>query len=152
MPFPVSHALDLLHPTPCGASAVGKPGDALGKYLIQPSNQPSDDPHDIPQQSVIGRMVDVGFADRGVDAEFFAVLQSEIDCRPHYQVVDGLYCLGPDSVKGSAEGIVLFGHRPAVEPSEATQRKGVGDPVAELAIVPVFNPPENKGAEGLLGC
>ena len=93
-----SHALDLLHPTPCGASAVGKPGDALGKYLIQTPHQPSDDPYDIPQQRIICRMVDVGFADRGVDAEFLAVLQSEIERCPHYQVVDGLQCLGPKPI------------------------------------------------------
>ena len=97
-------------------------------------------------------MVDVGFTDGGVDAEFLAVLQSELDRRSHYQVVDGLQCLGPEPVKSPTEGIVLLGHRLAPKPGELTQRIAVGDALAEFAVIPVLNPPENKGAEGLLGC
>jgi len=48
-----------LHPTPCGACAVGNSGDALRKYLIQTSNLSSDYPHHILQQRLIGRMVDI---------------------------------------------------------------------------------------------
>jgi hypothetical protein len=38
-----------------------------------------EDPHHIPQQSIVGRMMNVGLDHRGVDPQLGAVLQAERD-------------------------------------------------------------------------
>ena len=97
-------------------------------------------------------MVNIGFADRGVDTEFAAILQAESDATTHDQIVDGFNRRGSQLVKSLIESFVFLGHWSAVEASEASKSVSVGDLVAQFAIAQVLNPPEDIGAEGLLGC
>ena len=66
-------------------------------------------------------MVDVGFADCGVDAEFAAILQAELDGTTHDQVVGGFNRRRSQLVKSVIESFVLLGHWRAVEASEAAK-------------------------------
>src|SRR5438046_10689677 len=97
-------------------------------------------------------MVNIGFADRGVDAEFAAILQAESDGTTHDQIVDGFNRRGSQLVKSVIESFVFLGHWRTVEASEASTAVSVGAPLAQFAIVAVLNPADDIGAEGLLGC
>ena len=44
----------------------------------------------------------------------------------------------------------MLGYRPAVEAGELAQRQSIGDPFAQLAIVPVLDAHENQRAQDLL--
>ena len=104
--------------------------------------------HHIPQQRVVGRMMDVGLHHRGVDPQLPTVLQSELDRRPNHQVVDGFERLRRQSDEAALKRIV-FGHRRAIEVGELTQRQSISDPLTQLAIVPVLEPHQNKRAQDL---
>jgi len=87
MPLPRGHALDLLHPTPRRACAVRKVIDSVGKNLFKTTDEPRENSHHIPEQSIIGGMMDIGFGNRGIDAQSLTVLHSQIDGRFKDQVV-----------------------------------------------------------------
>jgi hypothetical protein len=76
---------------------------------------------------------------RRVDTQLAAVFQPEIDRRPHHKLVDGSQRCRRQAHEGALKGIVL-GHRPAAEPREQAQREAIGDPFAQLAVVPVLDP------------
>ena len=121
------HPLDLLHPAPCRACAVGKSLDPFWENLSETTDEPGDDPHDVPEQGAIGWMVDVGFGNRRIDAQSLAVLQSEIDRSFYDQIIDGLKCRGSQFVKSPIESVVLRGAL-TVETRELTQCVAVGNP------------------------
>ena len=58
--LPRCHALDLLHATPCTACAVSKVIDPIGKKFSETIDEPRQDAHYIPEQSIIGWMMDIG--------------------------------------------------------------------------------------------
>src|SRR6267378_608236 len=94
-------------------------------------------------------MMNVGLYDRRVHAKFLAIFQTHIHCRLHDQLIDGLQRLRSQPVKGTVESTVLR-HRLAVEIRELAQRVPVGDPFAQLAEIPILDPPEDQGAQHLL--
>src|SRR6266852_6285964 len=80
--------------------------------------------------------MNVGLYDRRVHAKFLTIFQTQIHCRLHDQLIDGLQRLRSQSVKGTVESTVL-GHRLAVEIRELTQSVAVSDPFAQLAKLPI---------------
>ena len=58
--------------------------------------------------------MDVGFHHRGVDAEFLAVFQTELNGRLDYVLVDGSERGRSEPVEGPVEGVML-GDRVAIE-------------------------------------
>jgi len=149
--LPRGHALDRLHPTPRRACAIRKVINPLGKKLSETTDEPREDAHYIPEQSIIGWMMNIGFGDRGIDAKSLAVLHSQIDGSSQDQVIDGLYGLRPKFIKGPIESVV-FGYAPAIKTTESAQRVSIGNPLAQFPIVTVLNPHENQGAHHLRRC
>src|SRR5438876_2565344 len=94
--------------------------------------------------------MNVGFHYRGVDAEFLAVFQTELDGGLDYGLVDGFQRGRRESVEGPVEGVVL-GDRVAVKLRKAAQRVAIVDTLAQFAIVPVLNAHESQRAQGLRG-
>ena len=81
--LPRRHALDLVHPTPRRTCAIAESLDTPQlQRLGQTANQPRDDAHYVPQQRVVGRMMNVGLHHRGVDPQLRTILQSNRDRRP----------------------------------------------------------------------
>src|SRR5450631_695584 len=91
-----------------------------------------------------------GFHYRGVDAEFLAVFQAELDGRLNHGLVDGFQRGRRESVEGPVEGVVL-GDKVAVKLREAAQRVAIVDTLAQFAIVPVLDAHESQRAQGLRG-
>src|SRR5437868_15491554 len=79
-------------------------------------------------------MMNVGLYDRRVHAKFLAIFQTQIHCRLHDQLIDGLQRLRSQPVKGTVESTVLR-HRLAVEIRELPQRVPVSDSFAQLAKI-----------------
>ncbi len=146
--LPRGHALDRLHPTPRRACAIRKVINPLGKKLSETTDEPRQDAHYIPEQSIIGWMMDIGFRNRRIDAQSLAVLDSELDGSFEDQVIDGLYGLRPKFIKGPVESVVL-GDAPAIKTTESAQRVSIGNPLAQFPIVTVLNPHENQRAHHL---
>ena len=143
------HPLDLIHPTPRRSPAIAKPLDSSQfQRFGQAPNQARDDTHHIPQQCVVGRMMNVGLHHCGVDPQLRTVLQSKLDRRSNHHVVNRFQRLRCQSDEATLKRIV-FRHRCAVEVGELTQRQSVGDPLAQLAIVPVLEPHQNQRAQEL---
>jgi len=142
------HPFDLLHPAPCRACAVGKANHSLGNNFAETTDEPGDDAHDIPEQSAIGWIMDVGLANRRIHAQFLAVLDSQLHGRLDDQIIDGLKGGGLKLDKSPIESVV---HRDAlaVETSELAQGVPVGNPLAQFAIIPVLNPHQDQGAQHL---
>ncbi len=141
--LPRCHSLDLLHPTPCRACTVSKALDALGNKPSETPDEPGEDPHHIPEQSIIGWMMDIGFGHRRIDAQSLTVLQSQIDGSFKDQVIEGLQSLRPKFVKGPMESVVLR-YTLAVKARESAQCVPVGDALAEFPIVPVLDPHKDQ--------
>src|SRR2546425_5826472 len=57
--LPCRHALNLLHPAPSAARAVRERPDARREQGVQLANEPRQDAHRIPQQRVIGGMMNI---------------------------------------------------------------------------------------------
>ena len=146
--LPRCHALDFLHPTPRTACAVSKVIDPIGKKFSETTDEPRQDSHYIPEQSIVGGMMDIGFGNRRIDAQSLAVLQSQIDGSFKDQVIDGLYGFGVKFIEGPIESVVL-GYTPAIKTTESAQRVSIGNPLAQFPIVTVLNPHENQGAHHL---
>src|ERR1039458_9597761 len=94
--------------------------------------------------------MNVGLHYRGVDAEFLAVFQTELDDRLDHGLVDGLQRGRGEAVEGPVEGVVL-GDKVAVKLRKAAQRVAIVDPLAQFAIVPVLDAHESQRAQGLRG-
>ena len=84
LPLLGSHPLDLLHAAASATGAIGKALDTVGKLVMEFFDQTSNGADRVPQQGPIGRVMNVGFHYRGVDAEFLAVFQTELDGRLNY--------------------------------------------------------------------
>jgi len=145
------HALDRLHPTPRRACAVRKVINPLGKKLCETTDETREDAHYIPEQSIIGGMMNIGFGDRRIDAQFLAVFHSELDGSFEDHVIDGLQGLRPKFIKSPIES-VMFGYAPAIKTTESAQRVSISNPLAQVPIVTVLNPHENQGAHHLRRC
>ena len=146
--LPRCHALDLLHATACTACAVSKVIDPIGKKFSETIDEPRQDAHYIPEQSIVGWMMDIGFGDRRIDAQSLAVLQSQIDGSFKDQVIDGLYGFGVKFIKGPIESVML-GYAPAVKTRESAQRVSVSDSFAEFPIVPVLHSHQDQRTKHL---
>lgn len=141
-------SLDLLHPTARRASTIGKAIDPLGNKLCETTHEPRDHSHPIPEQRIVGWMMDIGFDHRRIDAQFLAILQPQSDGRFKDQVIEGLKSLRPKFIKGPIER-VMFGNAAAVKTCEPAQRVSVGDSLSEFPIVPVLDPHKNERAKDL---
>jgi len=141
--LPRCHSLDLLHPTPCRARVVSKALDPLRNKPSETPDEPGEDSHHIPEQRIIGWMMDIGFGYRRVDAQSLTVLQSQIDGGFKDPIIKGLQSLRSKFVKGPIESVVLR-YTPAVKARESAQRVPVGDSLAEFPIVPVLDPHKDQ--------
>ena len=94
--------------------------------------------------------MNVGFHYRGVDTEFLAVFQTELDGSLDHGLIDGLHRGRGESVEGAIEGVVLRDAM-AVKLGKAAQRVAVVDTFAQFPIVPVFDAHEDERAQGLGG-
>src|SRR5450759_732217 len=94
--------------------------------------------------------MNVSFHYRGVDAEFLAVFQTELDGRLDHGLVDGLERGRGEPVESPVESVVL-GDQVAVKLRKAAQRVAIVDPLAQFAIVPVLDAHESQRAQGLRG-
>ena len=140
MALPGRHALDLVHPAPRRARAVAKTLDSSRfQRFGQTADQARDDADHIPQQRVVGRMMDVGLHHCRVDPQLRAVLQSEFHRRPNHQIVDRSQRLWGQTDEATLKGVMLR-HRRTVEVGELTQRQSICDAFTQLAIVPVLEP------------
>src|SRR6266571_1316547 len=151
LPLLRGHPLDFLHPTPRRTPTISEAPDTPPYSLAEAADQARDYPHDIPQQRVVGRVMDVRLHHRGVDPQLLAILQPEIDRRLYHQLIDGLERLWRQSIEAAVERIVSR-HRLRVEVRELAQRDSVSDPFAQLPIVPVLDTHENQRAQNLLRC
>ena len=149
--LPRGHALDRQHPTPRRACAVRKVINSLGKKLSDTTDEPREDTHYIPEQSIIGWMMNIGFGNRRIDAQSLTVFDPELDGSFEDQVIDGLYGLRPKFIKGPIESVML-GYASAIKTTESAQRVSIGNPLAQFPIVTVLNPHENQGAHHLRRC
>ncbi|MFO1087732.1 MAG: hypothetical protein U1E21_24490 [Reyranellaceae bacterium] len=70
------------------ARAVPEALEAPSQQLPETLLQARQHAYGIPQQRGIGRIMDVGLHHRRVDTQLRAVFQSEIDRRPHNQIID----------------------------------------------------------------
>src|SRR5487761_155713 len=92
--------------------------------------------------------MNVRLYDRGVDPKLLTIFQPNLYRRFHHQVIDGLERLRSQSVKGTVERAVLR-HWLAVEIRELAQGVAVGNPLAQFAIIPVFDAHENQRTQHL---
>ena len=92
--------------------------------------------------------MDVGLYHRGVDAQSFAVLQTQCNGGLNHPLVDSLQSLRRDPAKGPIEGIVL-GNRMTVELRKTAQGQAIVNALAQFAVVPVLDAHENQRAQNL---
>src|SRR6266851_1615301 len=139
VPLRRGHPLDRQHPPSCRARAIAKPLDtpALHRFS-EAADQARNHAYHVPQQRVVGRMMNVGLHHRGVDAQLLAVLQSEVDRRLHHQIIDRLERLGREPGEAAMERIVSR-HRQTIEVRELAQCASIGNPLAQFAILPVLD-------------
>ena len=71
-------------------------------------------------------MMNIGFYDRGIDAELLAVFQVEFHGCLHYELVDGCQRGRGEPVEGAVESVVL-GNGVTVELRKAAQREAIVD-------------------------
>jgi hypothetical protein len=74
-----------------GVATVSIPqhgGCKTPRRLGKPAEEPREDPHHVPQQGIVGRMMNVGFHRRGVEPA--ACCRSELHGSTHDEVIDGL--------------------------------------------------------------
>jgi hypothetical protein len=127
--LPCGHPLDLLHPPPRRSRSISEPLDTPArKRCGEATDQARDDANDIPQQRIVGRMMNVGLHHRGVDTQLLAVFQSELDRRLHHQIIDRLERLGRQPIEAAVERIVSR-HWQTIEVCELAQCASVGNPL-----------------------
>ena len=89
--------------------------------------------------------MDIGFYNRGINAELLAVLQAEFHGRLDYELVDGRQWGRSDAIESAIEGIVQ-GDGLAIELPKGTPRKAIIDALAQIAVVPILDPHEKQRA------
>ena len=143
------HALDTLRPAPRRARAVREGPHARRDHGGQFPNEPRQDPHRIPQQRVIGGMIDVGSGRTVVSTRSFVP-----SSRPRVTAARMTAALTACSVRGvrrltarlnaSCRGAPL-----AVEGGEVPQRVAVRNPFAQFPIIPVLHAHQDHRPEYL---
>src|SRR5437870_6900406 len=148
--LPCRHALNLLHPAPSAARAVRERPDARREQDVQLANEPRQDAHRIPQQRVIGGMMNIGLDDRSIDPQLGAIFEAETDRRVDDRLIDRLQRVGGQPVEGPVERVVL-GDPLAVEVGEVPQRVPISNAFAQFTIIPILDAHQNHLAEHLWG-
>ena len=86
--------------------AIAKARDAAQfQRRGKPAEQPREDPHHVPQQGIVGRMINVGLHHRGVDPQLAAVLNPELHGGFDDEFVDGLERDRRQPVEAAVEGV-----------------------------------------------
>src|SRR5262245_24890397 len=144
LPLPAGHTLDLLHPAPRRARVIAKTLDTPPFHGFgQVTNRARDDAHHVPQQRVVGRMVNVGLHHRGVDPQLATVLQTKINRCVHDKVVDSSDGIRPKPVEVAMERMVP-GYRLTIKIRELAQRHSIRDAFTQFTVVPILNAFENE--------
>ena len=108
--LPRRHPLNLVHAPMRSTRAIAKTRDAPQlQRLGKPAEEPREDPHNVPQQGVVGRMTNVGLHHRGVDPQLTAVLHAELHGGFNDDFVNGLERRRRQPVEAAVEGVML-GH------------------------------------------
>ena len=141
--------MDLQHAAPRRAGAVGKFIAPCRQPFHQTPDQAGHDAHAIPQQCIVGGMVNVGFDHGSIGTQLLAVFQADPDGGSDHGLVDRLKRRGGQLVKGSMERVV-FGDQLTVEVGESPQGIPVGDALAQLTVVPVLHPHQRQRTQRLL--
>jgi len=142
------HSFQCLHTAARATCAIGEALYSARENLIEILHQPRDCAHGVPQQSGVGREMDIGFHHGGVDAQPLAILQTELDGGLHHRLIDRLHSDWGEPIKRTIESIV-FGYAVAMEVRKGAQGITVVDAFAQLAIIPVFDAHEDQRAQGL---
>src|ERR1700720_3719164 len=72
--------------------------------LAKPIKEPREAAYHVPQQGLVGRMMNIGLRHRSVDPQLAAVLQTELHGGFDDEVVDGLECRRCQPVEAAVEG------------------------------------------------
>jgi hypothetical protein len=113
--LPRGHALYLVHASPRRTPAIAKTRDTSQlQRLGEAADQARDDAHHVPQQGVVGRMMNVGVDHRGVDPKLGTILQAKHDRGLNHHIIDGFDRLRRQPIEAAVEG-VMFGYRIAIE-------------------------------------
>src|SRR5271165_3984251 len=148
--LPRRHPLDFVHPTPCRTRPISEPLDTPALQCCgEASDQARDNANHIPQQRVVGWMMNVRLHHRGVNPQLLPILQPTIDRRLHHQLIDCLERLGRQSIEAAVERIVSR-DRLTMEVRELAQRIPIRNPLAQFALVPVLDAHEHQRAQNLL--
>ena len=123
--------------------------DRLGVVRADPSDQSRGDTIAIPQQTGVGRVMDVGLARRGVDTQAGAGDAFVIDGVATEQPVHLLPRLGRDRLVGFAQQAVVH-HLAVVDADEAAQELAVVDPHHGLAIGQPLDFHDQNGAQQMI--
>ncbi len=142
------HPFDFVHPAPRRARAIGERPDARRQPVVQVTHQAGQDAHRIPEQPVVGRVMNVRLDHGGVDPQLRPVLQAERDRRVDDRVIDRLQRVRGEPVEGAVERVVLRDPL-ALELGERPQRVAIGDPFPQFPVVPVLHAHQNQRAQDL---
>src|SRR5262249_12382604 len=149
LPLPCGHALDLLHPTPSCARAIAKTLETSKVDRFgQVTDRARDHAYHVPEQGVVGWMMDIGLHHRGVHPQLGAVLQAKVDRRLNDKVVDGSEGIRRQSIEVAVERMVL-GHRLTMKIRELAQRHSICNAFTQFTVVPVLDPLENERTQDL---
>src|SRR5262252_1053252 len=122
---------------------VVEPVDAPADCIKKAAHRAGHDADSVPEQSIVGGMMNIGLHHRGISPELLAIFQFHFNSRLNDQIVDDFECLRCQAVEGLIERLMLR-YWPAVEISELAKRDSVGDPLTQLTQVPVLYPLENQ--------
>ena len=78
--------------------------------------------------------MDIGFYDRGIDAESLGGLQGEFHRGLHYEMINRRQSGRGEPVEGAIESIVL-GNGVTIELGKGTQREAIVDTFAQFTVV-----------------
>jgi hypothetical protein len=149
MPVSGCHPLDFLHPASGAATPVSKARYAVRKQIVEVFDQSRDHSYGVPKQGVIQWVVNIGFDNGRVNAQFLAVLQAQVDSGFDYGIVDSLKCCRSKPVKSSIESI-MFGNTIAIKTRESPQCIPVRDPFTQFSVIPVLDPHQGQRSYHLL--
>jgi hypothetical protein len=106
--LPRRHALNLIHAPMRSTRTIAKTRDARQfQRLRKPAEEPREHAHHVPQQGVVGRMMNVGLHHRGVDPQFPAVLKAQLHGGFDEEFIDGLERRWRQPVEAAVEGVML---------------------------------------------
>jgi hypothetical protein len=139
-----------LHPTPRRSRPISEALDTPASQRFgEATDRARDHANDIPQQRIVGRMMNVGLHHRGVDAQLLTIFQSELDRGLHHQIIDRPERSGCEPSEATVE-CIMSRHRQTIKVGELAQGASIGNPLTQFAIVPVLDAHENQRAQDLL--